>query len=106
MTGWIAVDLDGTLAHYDGWVSENHIGAPIPLMAARVMEWISEGKDVRIFTARAGNGPAQIAAIEAWCQEHLGAVLPVTGTKDYGMVVLYDDRCVQVVTNTGELICR
>jgi hypothetical protein len=27
--GWIGVDLDGTLAHYDGWKGIDHIGEPI-----------------------------------------------------------------------------
>lgn len=26
MSGWIGVDLDGTLARYDGWVDGLHIG--------------------------------------------------------------------------------
>lgn len=46
--GWIGVDLDGTLAHYDGWKGETHIGKPIPLMLARVKRWLAEGKEVRI----------------------------------------------------------
>ena len=29
-------DLDGTLAEYNGWVSEEHIGDPIPAMVERV----------------------------------------------------------------------
>lgn len=27
MSGWIGVDFDGTLAHYDKWVSPTHTGA-------------------------------------------------------------------------------
>lgn len=50
LTGWIGVDLDNTLAHYSGDVST--IGAPIEPMAERVRQWIREGRDVRIFTAR------------------------------------------------------
>lgn len=34
--GWYAVDLDGTLAHYDGWRGEDHIGDPIPPMVERI----------------------------------------------------------------------
>jgi hypothetical protein len=54
--GWIGVDLDGTLAHYDGWVNTFHIGDPVPLMAARVRQWLENGEDVRIFTARVDGG--------------------------------------------------
>jgi len=28
--GWVGVDLDGTLAHYDGWKGADHIGEPGP----------------------------------------------------------------------------
>ena len=51
---WIGVDLDGTPAHYDGWKAWNIIGPPIPLMMARVPAWLTEGHEVRIFTARVG----------------------------------------------------
>lgn len=74
-------------------------------MVERVKGWLAEGKDVRIFTARVGDGDQRSRRyIEAWCQEHLGEVLPITCSKDYGCVCIYDDRCVQVETNTGRLI--
>ena len=98
--GWIGVDLDGTLAHYDGWAGAGHIGEPIPLMAQRVIEWLTFGYDVRIFTARAYL-PEQIPPIKEWCLKHFGRELPVTNTKDFQMIELWDDRCVQVEPNTG-----
>ena len=118
MSSWIAVDLDGTLAEYHGWVNTFHIGPPIPAMVARVKAWLAGGKDVRIFTARVdgavggGSGNADVdqryrdvdtitKMIQDWCEEHVGARLPVTCKKDYGMVELWDDRCVQVIPNTG-----
>ena len=52
--GWIGVDLDGTLAEYNGWQGPANIGAPIPAMVERVKAWLEEGRDVRIFTARVG----------------------------------------------------
>lgn len=105
MQGWIGVDLDGCLAIYDGWKGENHIGEPVPAMLERVKAWVAEGKDVRIFTARVHNGESSvITLIEQWCLQHLGLVLPITCRKDYGMICLYDDRCVQVERNTGRLI--
>lgn len=103
--GWIGVDLDGTLALYDGWKGVGHIGDPVPLMYDRVVRWLAEGKDVRIFTARASNYhgdlPEVTAAIDAWCVKHFGRLLPVTCMKDYGMIELWDDRAVQVKENTG-----
>lgn len=104
--GWIGVDLDGTLAIYDGWVSANHIGEPVPKMLARVLDWISKGIEVRILTARADQDNEDFddfarAWIE-WSQKHIGKVLAVTNRKDYQMIQLWDDRAVQVIPNTGD----
>lgn len=106
---WIGVDLDGTLAKYQGWQGITAIGEPIPKMVNRVKEWLKEGKEVRIMTARVGPQsrsldelPATIKAIEDWCLEYIGQTLLVTNQKDFGMVELWDDRCIQVIPNTGE----
>lgn len=99
--GWIGVDLDGTLAEYHGWRGPDHIGDPILAMATRMWEWLKEGRDVRIFTARACV-PDQVPPIKEWCLKHFGRVLPVTNAKDFAMVELWDDRCVQVIPNTGQ----
>lgn len=48
---WIGVDLDGTLAQYGGWKGPDTIGDPVPTMKERVMKWLNEGAEVRIFTA-------------------------------------------------------
>src|SRR6266403_4230099 len=108
MHGWIGVDLDGTLAVYDGWKHETHIGEPIGAMAFRVKKWLADGVDVRIFTARVGPaGRAGLTAdevrscIQDWTEKHFGVRLPVTNMKDFGMVELWDDRAVQVEPNTG-----
>lgn len=115
--GWIGVDLDGTLAHWNPEIFPE-IGAPIPRMVERVREWLAEGRDVRIFTARADvtihNPEAypegmradvfqadQRLRIRAWCVEHLGRPLQITAIKDFQMIELWDDRAVQMVSNTG-----
>jgi hypothetical protein len=113
--GWIGVDLDGTLAEYDFFRGDTHIGPPIPAMLERVKGWLAEGREVRIFTARASEPvdhndirrppvprPVAIKAVEDWCLKHLGVVLPVTNVKDQRMDQLWDDRVVQVIRNTGE----
>jgi hypothetical protein len=102
MNGWIGVDLDGTLAHYDGWRGMDHIGAPVAAMLDRVKAWIDSGEDVRIFTARVhrDDGRAE-RVIRDWCLLHVGVTLPITCVKDLHMVVLWDDRCIQVTPNTG-----
>lgn len=108
--GWIGVDLDGTLAVYDGWKGEYHIGEPVPLMVDRIKQWLSAGQEVRIFTARI-SGPREgispeenIRIIQDWTEKHIGARLPVTCTKDFGMIQLWDDRAVQVEKNTGRIV--
>lgn len=95
--GWIGVDLDGTLAHYDHYRGDDHVGEPIPAMVDRVKQWRKAGKDVRLFTARKPH-----VAIRRWMREHLGEVLPITNVKDHHMQALYDDRAVQVRRNAGE----
>ncbi len=109
-SGWIGVDLDGTLAYYDGWVSVEHIGQPIEPMVSRVKEWIACGKTVKIFTARMhghgapliGGGLADVKTpIQDWCKIHIGQALEVTNVKDFGMLELWDDRAIQVECNTG-----
>lgn len=109
-SGWIGVDLDGTLAKYDGFQGIEKIGDPIMPMVNRVKAWLAAGKNVKIFTARyhghgmplIGGGEADVKTpIEEWCRKHIGQVLDITNAKDFGMIELWDDRCVQVEANTG-----
>lgn len=100
ISGTVAVDLDGTLARYDGWKGIDHIGDPIPLMVSRVRKWLNDGVRVVIFTARAQT-PESLPYIYAWCKEHLGVVLPVTNIKTFDIVEIWDDRAVQVIPNKG-----
>lgn len=110
MSGWIGVDLDGTLAKYEGWRGADKIGQPIAAMVERVKLWREQGIEVRIVTARVCSNQAPhtrriaLQAIEAWCERHLGEKLPVTAEKDFAMLVLYDDRVVRVEPNTGMLL--
>jgi len=100
--GWIGVDLDGTLAFYDEWRGPEHIGAPIKPMVMRVQRWLEQGATVKIFTARACI-PSQIPPVQKWLREHGLGGLEVTNAKDFEMIELWDDRCVRIITNTGEL---
>jgi hypothetical protein len=120
MSGWIGVDLDGTLAEYHGWKGADHIGAPIPAMVERVKGWLAEGRDVKVFTARVSTAEhlpdtaarvARVAEVHvararivAWCIEHIGEELAITNVKDHGMIELWDDRAVQVEPNTGRRV--
>ena len=100
MDRWIGVDLDGTLAEYHGWKGASHIGEPIEPMKERVLKWVAEGKTVKIFTARACVS-TQIPPIGKWLKLHGFPEFEITNIKDYGMVELWDDRCVQVEPNEG-----
>jgi hypothetical protein len=104
MSGWIGVDLDGTLAFWDIWRGIEHIGKPIPSMVLRVKNWLAKGREVKIFTARACDVEA-VPFIEKWCLEHLGKILPVTNMKDFDMIELWDDRAIRVRENSGETCC-
>jgi len=114
---WIGVDLDGTLAYYDKWVAWNIIGKPIPLMLERIKSWIDQGKTVKIFTARVAfnwdtckvdgytfTKQEMIETIQDWLQSNGLPRLHVTATKDFNMIELWDDRCIQVVPNTGRTL--
>lgn len=107
-SGWIGVDLDGTLAKYEGWKGIHHIGDPVPLMIIRVKTWLDQGTTVKIFTARVSVPEPEksevIGYIHDWCIKNGLPKLEVTNCKDFGMITLYDDRCVQVIENTGRLV--
>ena len=118
---WIAVDFDGTLAIYTSGQFPA-LGAPIPAMVDRVRGWLADGLDVRIFTARVSviegaRGEMDTLStqafveeqrhqIEDWCEIHLGRRLPVTCVKDFKMAQLWDDRCVQMIPNTGQPVAE
>lgn len=105
--GWIGVDLDGTLAKYNKWVSLSHIGEPIWPMLYRVINWLDEGVTVKIMTARVSREDQKEeaeAAIKAWCKKYIGRELEITCCKDYEMVELWDDRAVQVLKNSGIVV--
>ena len=108
MIPYIAVDLDGTLAKYDGWKDDLQIGEPVAPMVERVKGWLDEGIKVKIMTARitaVNNEPfdkeATIKAIEDWCIKQIGQKREVTNEKDYYMLQLWDDRAVQIIANEG-----
>lgn len=119
-SGWIGVDLDGTLATYGGWKGPDHIGEPIPAMVERVKQWLAEGVEVRIVTARVAQtdrfvdeskmvdgaefATQQRTLIKDWCERHIGQRLKVTASKDFAMIELWDDRAVRVETNTGRIL--
>lgn len=113
---WIGFDLDGTLAEYHGWKGYWFIGKPIPNMVSKIKEMHNAGKRVKIMTARVapistdpkkhGGGMSSECrrVIRLWCKKYLGFIPEITHEKDHLMIALYDDRAVQVETNTGKII--
>ena len=100
-SSWVGVDLDGTLAVYDGWKGINHIGRPVLRVMTYVKQLLAYGVDVRIFTARCQEGQEAIDYINLWTVKTFGQVLPVTDRKDFGMVMMIDDRAFRVNANEG-----
>lgn len=130
--GWVGVDLDGTMFHYEKWVGWNKFGEPIVPMVRRIQEWLNDGKEVRVVTARVGlpvfmghtphfsthkwhtcyvtgekfSDAMMVAAIQDHTVKHIGARLPVQCWKDVHMIELWDDRAVQVIANTGRTLAE
>jgi len=102
-SGWIGVDLDGTLAHYDPDRGIHHIGKPIEPMVFRIKQWLEAGVEVRIFTARASEEDL-IPPVKTWLTQQGLPALAVTNQKDFDLLQLWDDRVIQLETNTAELL--
>lgn len=113
--GWIGVDWDRTMVEYhtnpQGYNALEH-GAFLWPMVQRVKNWLAEGREVRIFTARASGfdlsteeGRAGLAAVVASIQAKLGEAgiqpLDVTCEKDYKCDQIWDDIAVSMRPNTG-----
>ena len=76
-----------------------HIGKPVPKMVKRVRIWLEMG--YRKNCHRPGTkSRIFIPPIHEWLFHELPE-LEVTNAKDMDMIELWDDRCVQVVPNTG-----
>lgn len=133
MNGWIGVDLDGTLFTYHKWVGWNVFGEPIKPMVDRVRQWLKDGVEVRIVTARVGlpvcvsdrkniydgepdnscrvtgtkfSDAMMVAAIQQHLVKNGLPPLPVQCYKDINMIEFWDDRAVQVVPNTGRTLAE
>ena len=108
--GWVGVDLDGTLAKYDGWKGAGHIGEPIQPIVNLVKNLIQTGANVKIFTARVCSAQSEEdiitakKAIAEWTLKHIGKELEATAEKDWNMIEYYDDRAVRVIYNSGIII--
>ena len=97
----ILVDLDGTLAEYNGYHGPDHIGDPIEEVVSIVRDILDKDEfDVFIFTERA-NDPEAIPHVKKWCEAHFGRELPITARKDRRTVLIIDDRSMRVSQDNG-----
>ena len=69
---YIAIDLDGTLAQYDGWKGLDHIGDPKPggkefLEILKKNIFIQRPVEIIIYTCRAERG---LHYVEDWLRTH------------------------------------
>ena len=108
---WIGVDFDGTVAYnVKNRTSPYELGLPIPAMVNRIRDWLYKGYNVKLLTARMNKKSStgverdvdkMRKLLEGWCEEHIGVPLECTNAKDGFMEVLWDDRAVSVIPNTG-----
>lgn len=100
----IAVDLDGTLAHYDGWKGIGHIGCVIPEVANAMERAQKEGAEVWIFTARVSDpADAEEAGkyVHEWLVKNNFQFEGITAIKHKFFTEFWDDRAIQVIRNSG-----
>lgn len=117
MSGWIGVDLDGTLARNTGGIDS--IGEPLEPLRTKVEQWCRAGIEVRIVTARVSTNygtvndqgvvhtpefvSRQYVMIQEWLHKVGLPPLAVVDNKDLHMWCLIDDRAVRARTDTGGL---
>lgn len=100
----IAVDLDGTLAHYDGWKGVGHIGCVIPEVANAMERAQAEGAEVHLFTARVSateDAAESHKVISKWAEANHFTFASITAVKHKFFTEFWDDRAIQVIRNQG-----
>lgn len=106
---WLAVDLDGTLAHYDGWKGADHIGPPVKGIMDKLIQRHKEGWGIAIFTARVSvTHEAEQAekTIWAWLEKYELSqfISGVTCVKHKHFVEFWDDRAFNSPKNSGLIV--
>jgi len=109
----IAVDFDGTLAHYEGYKGVGVYGEAVPSMLKRVRNWLAEGHKVVIFTSRVEDSAnsddegvwfQEFCGISHWLKKHKLPELEITCIKSKSFTEIWDDRAVTVERNTGRIL--
>jgi len=102
----IALDFDGTLAHYESWDKQgNKVGKPIKKMVDNVKLWLSKGYKVTIFTARLSHSIEEAEKSSIYIKQFLKECglpeLPITSVKMYYFSHFIDDKAYNVKKNSG-----
>jgi len=110
----VAIDLDGTLAHYDHWRGPEHIGAPVTeaMTICRLLH--KAGIKVIVYTCRTNRTMNEISGINtakmvrdigAWLHEWDLGFIHVSENEGKPFASAYiDDRAVYFKRNGGELV--
>lgn len=100
-----AFDLDGVLATRQHPFNPYTVGEPVLPILDLALEAVREGRKVYCFTARASStDPGMHRAVREWLDRHGLEGVRITNTKTSDIAVYYDDRAVQVIPDTGELV--
>lgn len=86
----LLIDLDGTLAEYTGWVSAEHIGAPLP-NARAAMYILAKKYTLVCFCARLSQNPESAEFVVKWLARHGFPQMKVTNKKGPAHLSI-DDR--------------
>lgn len=84
------IDLDGTLASYDGWKGNESIGHPLPGAREAIAE-LRAGCKCYIYTARDVEAKPHI---QAWCERHRIQVDGIICGRKPPAIAYIDDRAV------------
>lgn len=107
MSSWVGFDFDGTLARRTP--SMHKLGSPIWKMVHLLKQYLEEGCECKIVTARVAPPHTEDERVEQhrlitqWLKFYIGKELPIIYWKDRDMALLYDDRAVGVETDTGRI---
>lgn len=101
---WLALGLDGALATSTAEGLRGPIGPPVYNTVQRLKDWIEHRNlTVKILTPRAATEEGA-NAVRAWLKENGLPELEVTHAKDLQMVEFWSAHCVQVISNTGQIV--
>lgn len=100
----IYIDFDGVIAKQEGGY-KREIGEPIIPMINKVNQWIKDGHNITIFTARADYSDSfEKMDLEIFLAKHFGKILPITNKKSHNADLYIDDKAIRCIKNTGILL--